>query len=352
MTSLSKLDRSQKIKIGLEATSHYGSNIKVFLTKQGFKFIELNPLKVSISRFYSQISLKRTKTDEVDCLVIAQFISTHDENANSYQQPLYHLEALKSITRLRGSYVSQRSTILIKMTNILDTVFPNLKVFSLENANQPQHYILKKYKIHSRISKWNEQDIMNIHNISSIIPFSKLEEIKKTAKNTVRNTSSYLIFELHSLIKSFESLNNEIIKLENEITTIMNDIDSPIASIPGIGTISVATIISEFGDFVKFDFQTQCVMFAELDAGISQPGAKCFKEKMVKCVSSHLRYTLMNVVKTVCIHNETFKLYWLKKKVKEKKNMRVAHSHTAKKLIRLIYHLETNQIKFDPSLSR
>lgn len=47
LVTLSSLDRSQKIKIGLEATGHYGSNLKAFLTKYGFNYVELNPLKVS-----------------------------------------------------------------------------------------------------------------------------------------------------------------------------------------------------------------------------------------------------------------------------------------------------------------
>lgn len=72
LSSLLALDRSQGIKIGLEATGHYESNLKTFLSKQGFDFIELNPLQVS--RFHSQISLRRTKTDKVDCFVIAHFI--------------------------------------------------------------------------------------------------------------------------------------------------------------------------------------------------------------------------------------------------------------------------------------
>lgn len=89
--ALSSLDRSQEIKIGLEATGHYGSNLKAFLTKHGFNYVELNPLRVS--RFHQQISLRRTKTDKVDCIVIAQFISTKDNETKSYHQPLYHLEA-------------------------------------------------------------------------------------------------------------------------------------------------------------------------------------------------------------------------------------------------------------------
>lgn len=351
LVALSSLDCSQEIKIGLEATGHYGSNLKAFLTKHGFNYVELNPLKVL--RFHQQISLRRTKTDKVDCIVIAQFISTKNNKAKSYQQPLYHLEALKSLTRLRETYVSQRSLILVKMTNVLDAVFPEFKAFfSNKLKSNTALYILKKYKTPLRISKWNEQDLIDVHNVSRRIPISKLDDLREIASNTIGISSSFLTQELLSLIRMYEALNKEVTAIEKEIINIMSTIDSPTASIPGIGLVSAATIISEFGDFAKFDSQTQCVAYAGLDAGISQSGTKCFKGKMVKRGSSHLRYVLMNVVKMVCIHNDTFKSYWMKKKVREHKNMRVADSHTAKKLIRLIYHLETNQIKFDPLLSR
>lgn len=63
LSSLLTLNRSQGIKIGLEAAGHYGSNLKAFLSKHEFDFLKLNPLQVS--RFNSQISLRRIKTDKV-----------------------------------------------------------------------------------------------------------------------------------------------------------------------------------------------------------------------------------------------------------------------------------------------
>jgi len=347
LSSLSSLDRSQEIKIGLEATGHYGSNLKTFLSKHGFNFVELNPLKVS--RFHQQISLRRTKTDKIDCLVIAQFISTKNE-FKSYQQPLYHLEALKSLTRLRETYVSQRSLILVKMTNVLDTVFPEFKsFFTGKLKSNTALFILKKYKTSSRIAKWSEKDMILIHNISRRISLSRIQSIKDAA-HTVGNSSEYLTDELLSLISTYECLNKEVESIESKIIDIMRQIDSPTASIPGIGLVNAATIISEFGDFARFHSSTQCIAYAGLDAGISQSGTKSFKGKMVKRGSSHLRYVLINAVHTVCFHSNTLRQYWMKKRVTDHKYLRVADSHAAKKLIRIIYYLETHQTKFNSSL--
>ena len=125
--------------------------------------------------------------------------------------------------------------------------------------------------------------------------------------------------------------------------------DPPSLSIPGMGPISRAIILAEFGDFSRFPSAEQCIAYAGVDVGISQSGTKCHRGKMVKRGSSHLRYALMNVVRTVSLHTPSFKNYWVKKKVAEHKFLRVADSHVAKKLVRVIYYLETHHTKYDPS---
>ena len=49
---------------------------------------------------------------------------------------------------------------------------------------------------------------------------------------------------------------------------------------------------------------------------------------------------------TIMIHNPVFYDYYLKKK-QEGKHHRVALVHLAKKLVRVIHHLETNQLDYD-----
>ena len=69
---------------------------------------------------------------------------------------------------------------------------------------------------------------------------------------------------------------------------------------------------------------------------------------MVKRGSSYLRETIMNIIPYVMAYNSVFYEYYRKKK-SEGKHHRVALTHLAKKLIRIIYHLETNNISFDSS---
>ena len=120
-------------------------------------------------------------------------------------------------------------------------------------------------------------------------------------------------------------------------------------TIPGIGELSAASILSEYGDIKKFSNPNKMLAFAGLEPSISQSGTLESNGKMVKHGSGHLRYTIMNSAMTILKFSPEFYDYYLKKR-SEGKCHRVALSHVCKKLIRVIYSLEKNDFDFNPSL--
>jgi hypothetical protein len=86
--------------------------------------------------------------------------------------------------------------------------------------------------------------------------------------------------------------------------------------------------------------------FAWLEPRVIESGTLKKTGKMVKRGSPHLRETIMNSSTTFMIHNPVIYSYYHKKRL-EGKSHRVALTHVAKKLVRIIYHLEKNNIKFD-----
>lgn len=68
-------------------------------------------------------------------------------------------------------------------------------------------------------------------------------------------------------------------------------------------------------------------------------------------VSSYLRYTLMNCARSVVNYEPTFAEYYAKKRA-EGKSYRVALSHTAKKLIRVLFTIQTKNLVYNPDSMR
>ena len=116
---------SGEIRIGFESTGHYGQNLKLFLEANHYTFMEFNPLV--LKKFVASKTLRRTKTDSLDAISIAQYLITVEYKP--YPDSFYHIEALKSLTRFRNNLIKQRSRQLVELTNILDLVFPEFKPF-------------------------------------------------------------------------------------------------------------------------------------------------------------------------------------------------------------------------------
>ena len=335
---------NSNVHIGLEATGHYGLNLKLFLEKNNYSFMEFNPLLVK--EFYKSLSLRKTKTDKVDAIVICQKLMSVPYKPNS--KLFYHTYSIKSLSRLRETLVKQRSKYLIQLTNILDILFPEFKPFFSNHFGSTALFILNKYKTTTKIA--NMKDFESISkNSHGRFPYSKFVKLKYLAKNTIGESNENFEFQLQSVLNLYFEINSEIDSIDKQISTIIKDLNPPTLSIPGIGVISCASIISEFGDISRFDNPGQMLSFAGLEPGIIQSGTMFANGKMVKRGSGYLRHTLMNVALVVISNNSTFYDYYYKKR-SEGKCHRVALSHVCKKLIRVIYILETKHIQFDPSL--
>ena len=179
--------------------------------------------------------------------------------------------------------------------------------------------------------------------------YAKFIKLKELAKNTIGESNDIFELELTSILNLYKNIDEQITLIDKQISTIIKDLNPPTLSIPGIGAITCASIISEFGDISKFSNPSKMLSFAGLEPGIIESGTMFSKGKMVKRGSGYLRYSLMNVALTVIRFNTTFYDYYYKK-ISEGKCHRVALSHVCKKLIRVIFILETKNIQFDPSL--
>ena len=339
---------SPNLKVGFESTGHYGKNLKAFLTKNSIDAAEINPLL--IKRFSNVLSLRRNKTDKADALVIANYLTQLDNQA--YQHHFSkERDELKTLTRYREGLVRDRSKQLVKITNILNMIFPEYKAFCLNRLKGVWLYILKKFKNVERIRKLTNDEIVQLHNMSRRIPSSKFVKLKELALNSIGNSDRTQEFLLRDVIQSFEYIDKRISDIEWRIKLILDEISTPIRSIPGLDLVSVATLIGEFGDFSNFNNADKCIAYAGLECSRSQSGTMDFKGRMVKHGSGHIRYVLMNVIKTVCLHCPTFAAFYNKKRG-EGKAYRVCLSHCAKRLIRVIYHLEVTGQAFNQELLR
>jgi transposase len=177
----------------------------------------------------------------------------------------------------------------------------------------------------------------------------KANEIREAARRSISSFLPAKSLELKHTIKLIRELTAEIDEIETEIKRIMDAIDSPILSVPGISYSIGSMIVSEIGDFSRFDSPDKILAYAGCSPTTYQSGQLYSSHAaMEKRGSKYLRWALINAARYVCSWEPTFASY-LEKKRSEGKHYYVALSHAAKKLVRLLYHLEITGEKYKPN---
>lgn len=142
----------------------------------------------------------------------------------------------------------------------------------------------------------------------------KFAQLKALAKNTVGRSDDFLLKQMEITIDIESQLEAKIDEIESQIRECIRGLNPPILTIPGIGELTAAVILSEYGDISKFDSPAQMLSFAGLEPGYYQSGQAEHGGHMVKHGSSHLRYALMNACLPLITYEPVFAEYYAKKR--------------------------------------
>ena len=329
------------VQILFESTAHYSMNLELELIDQGYSFMKMNGL--IIKQFFKAQTLRKTKTDKADAFALTHYLMANTYKPNSNR--LYHIYSLKSLCRTRDRLVRERSKFKIYITNELDKSFPEIKKFFDNKISITLLYILEKYKNKNKIALMKDYD--SIRKVSAAnFSFTRFLQLKQLAKESIGHPTETSDFLIQSYVKSINCLNEQIDSIEKQIIESVRKLDTHLLSIPGIAEISAGSIIAEFGDIKNFESPEKMLAFAGLEPSIRQSGTLSTEGHMVKHGSGYLRNTIMRVVNSLVMHDQVFYDYYNKKRDEGKHHL-VAQSHVAKKLIRIIYTLETKGIDYD-----
>ncbi|WP_438839157.1 IS110 family transposase [Streptococcus pluranimalium] len=326
---------TQDVQIALESTGHYSYNIIAFLRELGYTVFAYNPL--IIKDFAKSQSLRKTKTDRKDALLIARKLRS--DITPEYYQTDKLMDELKELTRYQNRLIQSRSKCKNLYIRLLDIIFPELHGIVSHLHNQFIYDLLTNYPSPQKLARAHFSSLLKIKRLTA----DKAHQIQEAAKQTIGNASPALSLELIQLIETIKHYDKQINQLQEEMNRLMTELESPITSIPGIGSRLGAIILAEIKTIHNFKNPNQLQAFAGLDPAIYQSGQMDNTGHMVKRGSSYLRYALIQAAKLISIYSPHFKAY-LRLKISQGKHYNVAVTHVAKKLTRIIYHLlKTNQ---------
>ncbi|MCH3949515.1 MAG: IS110 family transposase [Acidaminococcus sp.] len=338
----------KNIKAGLEATGEYSVNITRFLLNNGLATCVLNPLLTD--QYRKSHSLRKTKTDRIDAHFIACILMS-DLDLKPYVPQEYHNKVLKSLTRTRFGWVHERSLKKQTLTRIIDTSFSELPQYiNLDSATA--HALLKEYPTPEKMANANLKHMKEIIYKTSKgrLSMDLAEQIRNAARHSVGLGKSDISTEINVVetIHDIEVKNEQIQKVESRIKKLLEERKEPLLTIPGISIATGSAILGEIGDFSRFSSPDKILAYAGFAPSKNQSGRRSGigpSAHMEKRGSRYLRHALFNAARFVCQNEPAYKEY-LAKKLSEGKHFYIAISHVVKKLVRLIYALQTRGIPY------
>ena len=108
--------------VAMESTGHYWIALWEFLSERGWPVAVVNPVLTDAYR--KMDSLRKTKTDKVDALVIAGFARFRGLGPTSVSPEV--TDGVKQLTRYRAHLVKERTALKNRATACADRVFPEL----------------------------------------------------------------------------------------------------------------------------------------------------------------------------------------------------------------------------------
>jgi len=347
--TLTELAAPENIKIGLEATGIYGDNLANFLRRKGFNVCTINPLLSK--KHQSATTLRKTKNDRSDAKNIALIVASEDLQPD--QVVSYHIVELKSLSRARFLTVKDRSSLKNKVKRLVTVLFPELLDVFTDLFGASGMALMTRYPSAKALAACNLDTLTELLKTASRGRFGRerAEALRKLAKESIGSFSESAVFQLRLLLKRIELLNAQVEMYDDEIRRLMDLLDSPILSVPGIGYTLGAMILSEIGDIKRFSSPAKLLAFAGLEPSVYQSGKfNPASGKMVKRGSPFLRWALLQVATYAPAFSVTFAAYYVKKR-SEGKSPSVAHSHVAKKLVRVIFSLLSRNASFVDSFA-
>lgn len=309
LLALKAIHEKQEILVGFEPTGHYWMNLAAFLMNYGIPFVMVNPMHVNRSKELDDNL--QTKNDQKDALVIARLMR---DGRFSYPRLLTGVEAeLRNGATLRTKIQEDLNALQNRLIRWLDRFFPEfIQVF--KNFGKMAYAALEMTPLPSDIKGKSPEELLFLYRQvegmkSPQLP--KAKQLVEAAENSIGLTEGLVMarYEIATLLSQIKLMQAQLDELTIQLTELakqMTDYDY-IASVPGIGDITIVELLSEVGSLTQYQHPRQLIKLAGLTLRENSSGKQKGQKRISKRGRRKLRALLFRVMMPLIKHNRAFK---------------------------------------------
>ena len=335
--------------VGAEGYNGDLSFIQSHFDKEKIIFKSIAPIRV---KRYKDLLGQPVKTDPYDSFVIADYLRNYSTKLRRTHIPSEDALMLKDLCRLYISLMKDHTKYVSRLNKDLSAAFPE--------------YISEK--LFSKIS--GKTSLNLLAQLSSPYEISKLSVkklskfLKKYSKGLLGTKKAIKILSVTNLIRSDSKINqgkfmrikcqaNVLLALEKSIDetnkqiiktlTIFPEADI-LTSIPGVGNLLAACLLSEIYPLSKFENESALAFYMGISPLIKQSG-KSKSHKRAYRINHKAKDAIMQIAQHSVRFNPDSEIY-IQRKLEQGKKYWQAIKSLARHLTRLIFKLIKTETKF------
>jgi transposase len=344
---LKHVESRTDVTVAMESTGCYHINFFSFLSSEGVACVVVNPLLITN---FARLSLRKTKTDKKDALIIARFLISNEKSlsAMAFSQDT---QDLKDLARERESLTVMISGMKNDIKRLLQGTFPELEKLC-DPCGETMLNFLSRFPSARLLRTAKKKDIEK----ALICPNEKrkrvgvsVDDIIAAAKTSVASSSAakeLILSEKASTLLYLQDKKERITEVLIDTCESMRieELDI-IRSVDGVNDITGSTFLAELGDIDKFSSYKHVIAFAGLDPSIHQSGQYEGRSTISKRGNRHLRRIIFLITLCAVRSKNAFREYFLRRK-QEGLPPKKAILATAHKIIRVIFAMLSNKTLF------
>jgi len=359
-------DKSQFI-IGMEATGTLFENLYLFLQKQGYNVVLLNPYQTT--KFREMDTMKYVKNDNIDSQMIAALLKSGRYSEAYVSEELY--QSIKSLYRHKATLMQEMKNAKRQVSTTLVVVFPEFEQIIKDPFSVSGMALLEKYPTAKHYKGASADRILKVfRNIKgNNFNLQKANDLLDLARLSIYqgNASDERAYVILSNLRRIKFLKDEIEACESQMFTLLNESEQAISSsisedeevyiadlvdnlrsIDGVADKTIFAVLSECGDIARFKSAQAFIGFLGLYPTLHQSGNTTKYGRLAKRGAKLAKMAIYQAAVACVRHNhELHKIYLDKKSAGRAPKECVII--VARKLAMIIYSIYKNNTPYNPA---
>lgn len=334
----------------IEATGHYWKNLFVFLKDHGFEVAVINPLS---SRRFAEANLRRTKTDSIDAVVLAQFGAQMRPSPTAL--PAETSAELQALSRLHGRLGQDLGDRTRQLHRAVKLAFPEFTKAVKDLSAPLATTLLKRFPTAKSFREADEKAVADLKVGEKPVGSALAKTLIDAAATSVGSEGGRACqLEVRLFCEGIEKLRKDMDEVQEELNRLLrgNEVAQLLQTIPGVGALTAARLMGSFGEFEGWKSGKALGSYVGAIPGLQHSGKKKPNGAMTRLGAAALRAKLWTPTVVAVRFNPVLKRFYegLLAKGKSKKEALIA---CMRKLLLVVYSVVKNRKPFfDPAASQ